>query len=146
MTDGLTLTLKNSLDEIPKMADAVEEFAVAHDIPMSTCLHVTLVLDELVTNVISYGYPDGPAGDRDIVVRMTVEDLNLTVVLEDDGRAFDPTSAPPPDTEADLEDRAIGGLGIHFVRNFMDSVHYQRANGYNRLTMRKSLVTEGGPA
>lgn len=139
MTDGLTLTLKNSLDEIPKLADAIEVFAEENDVPMATCLHVTLALDELVTNVISYGYDGGAKGDRDIVVELVVKDGELTVALEDDGRAFDPTSMPPPDIDADLEDRAIGGLGIHFVRNFMDSVDYNRTNGYNRLMMRKSL-------
>jgi anti-sigma regulatory factor (Ser/Thr protein kinase) len=113
---------------------------------MATCLHVTLALDELFTNVISYGYDGGAKGDRDIVVELGVKDGELTVALEDDGRAFDPTSMPPPDIDADLEDRAIGGLGIHFVRNFMDSVDYNRTNGYNRLMMRKSLNNQQDPA
>ena len=99
---------------------------------------LNLALDELVTNVVSYGY-DEPAGDRDITVALAVGDGRLTATLEDDGRPFDPLAKAPPDIDSSLEDRRIGGLGVHFVRTMMDDVQYRRVDGRNRLTLVKTL-------
>lgn len=95
---------------------------------------INLVLDELVSNIISHGHSDG-AGVRTIDIRMERGESDVTLILQDDGAPFDPTLAEPPDTGAPLEDRAVGGLGLHFVRSFMDNVAYQYSDGRNQLIL-----------
>jgi len=63
----------------------------------------------------------------------------ITLQIEDDGKAFDPTVLDEPDTEAAIEERDAGGLGIHFVRTLMDTVQYRRVGDRNRLTMTKKI-------
>ena len=139
MSCELTLTLRNSLDEIGRLSEAVEGFFERHDLPPDACMHVTLALDELLTNAISYGFEPGQEYDDAISVVMTLNEDELSVVVEDRGRRFNPLSVPPPDTTLPLEDRAIGGLGLHFVREFMTSVDYAWVDGRNRLRMRKRM-------
>ena len=70
---------------------------------------------------------------------MRREPGEIAVLLEDDATPFNPLDAPPPDLEKSLEDRPIGGLGVHLVRNTMDSLVYRHEAGFNRLAMRKRL-------
>lgn len=97
-----------------------------------------LVLDELLTNVISYGYSD--RDEHLIEVDLTLEDGVLRVRIEDDGAPFNPLHAPAPDTHCPTEDRHIGGLGIHLVTSLMDHVAYERAAEKNRLIMEKRIA------
>ena len=64
----------------------------------------------------------------------------LRLELSDDGIAFDPLSLPPPDVSLDIEDRLIGGLGVHLIRTMMDSVSYRREGDWNRLLVTKALA------
>ena len=94
---------------------------------------VTLVIEELVVNIINHGHDDGV---HDIEIAMTSEPDALTVEIIDDGRPFDPLSdAPEPDLDSLLEDRPVGGLGIHLVRTMMDEVHYRREQDRNHTTL-----------
>jgi len=72
-----------------------------------------------------------------------VRDDSLETTIEDDGVAFDPLQAPAPDIGAALADRAVGGLGIHFVKNLMSSVDYERVGGHNRITLLQRLDPAG---
>jgi len=92
-------------------------------------------LEEAATNVVMYAYDAPRTGTVDIEV-LVLED-KVKTVLSDNGRAFDPTSAPEPDITAPGEDRPIGGLGIFLVRKLMDEVRYERRDGRNILTMIK---------
>ena len=98
---------------------------------------MSLALDEVVTNIIRYAHADGR--QHPIVVRLTLEPGVLTAQVEDDGRSFNPLEVSPPDIGASIEDRPIGGLGIHLVRSVMTSVEYRREDGRNVLTMTKNL-------
>lgn len=130
----LSLVLKNDLSELPRIAEAIEAHGEGHDWPVKWVLNVNLSLDELITNVVSYGYED--SGEHEIRVTLTEQDGMLEVVLEDDGVAFNPLSeAPEPDLNASVEERRIGGLGVHFVKSLMDEVSYERRSGCNRLTL-----------
>ena len=102
---------------------------------------MNLALDEVVTNVIRYAHDDGR--QHPIVVRLALEQGVLTAQVEDDGRAFNPLDAPVPDIGAGIDDRPIGGLGIHLVRSVMTSVEYRREDGRNVLTMKKRLLGAG---
>ena len=98
---------------------------------------VDLAIDEVVTNVISYGF--GDAAEHLIQVRLVLNSGELTLEVEDDGKPFDPLCQPPPNLTLALEDRPIGGLGIHLVRNLMDCTEYRRQHDRNLLIMRKKV-------
>ena len=94
---------------------------------------INLALEEAVCNVIQYAYPEGTTGRMSLEA---VKDGNrLRFTLTDGGKVFDPTAAPEADITASVEDRPVGGLGIHLIRNIMDSVRYERMDGKNVLTL-----------
>ncbi len=138
MTQSSTITIHNTLTEIGRVWPFFENLVRIWELAPAVSQAVQLCLDELITNIISYGYDDGETG-RDIIIRFTREDDQLDVVLMDDARPFNPLDMPDPDVTAALEDRRIGGLGIFFVRNMMDDVRYERIDGRNILTLRKRL-------
>ncbi len=134
---GFSLRLQNRLLELDRIADAVEAFGEAHRLSPKLRYQIRLVLDELLTNTITYGY--GAEGGHVIEVAMTQEGGTLRFMLEDDARPFDPLSAKAPDTASPADDRRIGGLGIHLVRTIMDRVAYERVGEKNRLILEKDI-------
>jgi sigma-B regulation protein RsbU (phosphoserine phosphatase) len=120
----------------------VEQFCEARELSVKVISRLAVALDEVLNNIISYAFPDGPTGE--IVVHLEHRDSGLVVTIEDEGVPFNPLTRPTPDTEADLEDRQIGGLGIHLVVKMMDEVHYERQGGRNVLTLKKNLQPPGG--
>ena len=131
---ALRLILKNDLSELARIAEEIETHGEACDWPAKWILNINLSLDELITNIVSYGYRD--ADEHEIRVTLTEQDRSIVVVVEDDAAAFDPfTSAPAPDLEAGVEERRIGGLGVYFVKTLMDEVAYERVDGVNRITL-----------
>ena len=131
---SLRLKLKNDLSAIARSAEAIEAEGASRGWPAKWILNVNLSLDELISNVISYGYRDDD--EHEMLVTLTERDGTLTVVLEDDGVAFDPfTDAPDADLESGLKERELRGLGVHFVRSFIDEVAYERRAGRNRTTL-----------
>lgn len=133
----LELQLQNALPEIHRLADALQEFCTARGIPDDACFQLTLVLDELLTNVISYGY-DG--GTHEIAVAIEHHPDAISAEIADGGRAFDPLSVAEPDLTSPIETRPVGGLGIHFLRTLMEQVEYERRDGRNHLRFRKRLA------
>jgi len=133
MTDSLSFAVVNDLSEIPRVAARVEEFCVARKISGKIIYRFNLSLDEVLTNIISHGLTQGR---HEIAVSVALQDGNLVADVSDDGPAFDPLSAPAPDVRAPIEERKIGGLGIHLLRTLMDAVEYRRADGRNHLTFR----------
>ena len=131
---ALLLSLKNDLSELARVAEAIESLGASRGWPAKWIVNLNLSLDELITNTVSYGYRD--ADEHEIRVTVTERDGSLVVILEDDGIAFDPfTAAPEPDLDAGVEERRIGGLGVHFVKTLMDEVAYERVDGCNRITL-----------
>lgn len=141
----LELRLRNDLTELDRLSEALEGFCEAKGVPTGAAYHLNLVLDELVTNIVSYGY-EADAGEREIVIQLQREPEAVAVVVEDDGRAFDPLSAKEPDLDASVEERPIGGLGLHFLRTLMDDLCYRREDGRNRLGFRKPLTGQPNAA
>jgi anti-sigma regulatory factor (Ser/Thr protein kinase) len=138
MLPGFSLRITNRLLELDRVADAVEAFGEAHGLSAKLCYQIRLVLDELLTNTISYGYLDND--DHTIGVGMARDGDRLRFLLEDDARPFDPLTAKMPDLTAALDARPIGGLGIHLVRAIMDRVAYERVGGVNRLLLEKDII------
>ena len=139
----IELTLVNRSSELQRLASELERFAQNHRIPEPDIHAFSLSLDELVTNTIAYGYDD--QGPHEIRVRLTLANGRLSAEVEDDGRPFNPLTAPQPDLTSAVEDRPVGGLGIHLVRSLMDHVDYRRESGKNHLMMRKQLSTVAQP-
>ncbi len=138
VTDRLALIIANRVDELAPLADRVSSFLGSKGVGTEDIYAVNLVLDEVITNIVSYGYPDD--GAHEIAVAVTVDDRRITVVVRDDGRPFDPTEqAPAVDVDSDLEDRSIGGLGLFFVRQMMTSVAYRRDGTTNEVTLVRAL-------
>ncbi len=138
---SVKLALAPRLDEIGRMVEAVEAFGERSGFPAATLYQVALVLDELITNIVSYGVD--PQESRPITVELTYADGTLTIAVSDPGRPFDPRSVPAPDIEASLEDRKVGGLGVHLARTMMDSFDYRYADGRNNVTLMKQVGKAG---
>src|SRR5262245_10174783 len=138
MTRSISVTLVNQLSEVARLSRLVEAFGESEGLGPEAVFSMNLALDEVVTNVIRYAHDDD-GRQRPIVVRLALEQDVLTAQVEDDGRAFNPLEAPAPDTRASIDERPIGGLGIHLVRSVMNSVEYRREDGRNVLIMKKKL-------
>jgi anti-anti-sigma factor len=123
--------------ELRKIVALVEQFAAANRLSDAVANDVNVALDEALSNIVAYGY-EAPGSDT-IVVRLAYQNGEVRVEVEDAGRPFDPLHAPPPDFTADLAERRVGGLGIHFIKSLMDTVRYDRIDGRNRLCMIKQV-------
>lgn len=136
MADQLSLNLESSLESLGQIEREVAAFGAEQGWPADLLFHVQLVLDELATNVIDHGY--GASGyDFQIMIESKPQAVRIEVV--DEARPFDPLEdAPQPITEASLEEREVGGLGVHITKQLMDEMEYRRENGKNRLTLVKN--------
>jgi sigma-B regulation protein RsbU (phosphoserine phosphatase) len=134
------LSLRNHLEEIPRLAGWLEEQAAPLRIPPALLGNLNLALEEWVVNVISYAHPD-PAEHR-IELQFWRQPDSLRVTIEDDGVPFDPTAQAEADTTLALEHRQVGGLGIHFIRKTMDRFSYRREGDRNIVTLVKKIAGE----
>ena len=134
----MQILLKNKPEDRRKLLEALEGFAREQQLPGRALQAADLALEEHLTNVMSYAYEDELT--HDILVRCSVEKGVLVIEVEDDGKPFDPLLKPEVDINMPLEQRPIGGLGIHLMRRFMDEVDYRREAGKNCLVMRKRLA------
>ena len=132
-----TLLIKNDVHEVSKFSAFIKSVMEQLNIEKSFARQFRLAVEEAVVNVIDYAYPAGQEGD--IEVRMMFDGETLKTVIIDSGVAFDPTAKERADTSLSAEDRQIGGLGILLVRELMDSINYERADGQNFLTLIKKL-------
>ena len=133
-----SITLPNDINDVPRLADFVDEVCEALELDMSLSMSLNLAIEEAVVNVMEYAYPTDTKGEVHLDVK--TEDNCLIFVISDSGIPFDPTVQHEVDTTLTAEDRPIGGLGIHLVRQIMDSINYVRKDGKNILTLRKSLT------
>ncbi len=137
MSKSRSLTLLNQLGEIARIKGFVGAFGAELGLSQDFRHRLTLALEELVTNVIRYGYDDD--GPHDLQVTLSVEGDRVIVTLEDDGRPFDPSRAPRSELAGDPEQRRAGGLGLRLVDGLMDSIDYARAANRNRTVMSKRM-------
>lgn len=133
------LILHNDIQQIPLLAAFVKDVSELAHIEWGEALSLNLALEEAVTNVMMYAYPEGTDGL--VEIKAIIRKDSLEFIVADSGMPFDPTAAPAADISLDVEDRPIGGLGIFLVRNIMDEVQYTRSeNGKNILSMIKKLA------
>jgi anti-sigma regulatory factor (Ser/Thr protein kinase) len=138
MDDRLTLQLRNSLDDIPAANDTATAWLDHHEVALGAAYLANLAIEELATNCIKYGYSDDDV--HLITVEMERLDKELVITVIDDGNPFDPLAQTAPDTTLPVEDRPIGGLGLHLLRQMSDDFAYARIDGNNRVTLRKRLT------
>ena len=129
--------LKNDLSELKTLCQHVSKFGQATGLSEACITDINICLDELFTNIVSYGFED----DLEHIVRFAInlDDRVLTLNIEDDGLPFNPLEKKEPETPPDLIDVRIGGLGIHIVRKLMDAISYKRECNKNKLTMKKFI-------
>ena len=133
----LSFELKNRLSELDTLEEKVHGFSGKLGLTEKSNCKINLVLEELFTNIVSYGYSDN--SEHEIRFTITHENGNLTIQIEDDGIPFNPLGASDPDLECILEERTVGGLGIHLIKKLMDDVLYQRCGEKNVLILRKNI-------
>ena len=132
----MELVLKNDFAEIAPAADAVERFLAGQGASPDVLYVARLVIEELVSNTIKYGYDDH--GIHEIRIDARIKHGAMVLEVSDDGHPFNPLDAPEPATHLPAHDRPIGGLGLHFVRSMSDSFAYERRNGHNIVTTGKA--------
>jgi len=138
MRRSITLEIPGDLSQLAPVASAVDGLLAENAVAPDVAFQVNLCIDELVTNAVRHGVAAGGGRPLKIGVRVTVgRRRGVEVQVSDDGAAFDPLTAPPPDLDAGVEDRQVGGLGVHLVRTFMDEVLYARHGDRNVVTLRK---------
>ena len=132
------LTLPNDIETIPQLNEFIDGFCEQRDIDNDITMSLNLAIEEAVVNVMNYAYPEGTVGYVDIDVE--ADDNYVTFVISDTGKPFNPTQKDEVNIALSVEERPIGGLGIHLVRQIMDSINYERTDGKNVLTLRKKIV------
>jgi sigma-B regulation protein RsbU (phosphoserine phosphatase) len=133
----LRLEADNRLEEIDRINEGFESFAAEHGLPDRVRRSMKLVFDDLLNNVVTYAYDDDEVHVIEINVELSSD--RLAVRIADDGHPFNPFAQSPPDTALVIEDREIGGLGIHLVQSLMDEVTYTRRTDRNVLVLVKYL-------
>lgn len=138
IADRVSLKLKNSLSELSTLGSSLERFGKALGLSRKTLFEISLSIEELFSNIVSYGYTDDAV--HWIKLAISHDDEMLIIRLEDDGIAFDPLTAEEPDCECPIERRKIGNLGIHLTKKFMDDMVYERQENRNILTLKKKIT------
>ena len=139
MAHEFQATLPAKLSKARELSRQVEGFGTAAGLPDATVYVINLALDELITNAVMYGFSGVAVPEIEITIR--VDNRSVVVVMEDNGRPFDPTQVDEADTVSGLEDRPVGGLGLFLVKTFADRMAYTSAEGRNRLTIEHDLET-----
>ena len=132
-----SLVLSCDLQEVPRLNDFVEEVCQTVGFEELVTMQVKVAVEEAVVNVMKYAYPPGQHGD--VTIEAASNDVRLKFTIIDSGKPFDPTVQAEVDTTLSANQRNIGGLGIHIMRQNMDSINYERMDNLNVLTLRKKI-------
>lgn len=123
-------------EALAALLEQADRFSQGAGLSPTQCHHVRLIIDELVTNALTHGKT---ADSKTVSVRLSFDGRELVIDLHDQGQAFDPNALKAPDLDADLESRAVGGLGVYLAKSLSDSLSYRREANGNHLTIRKTI-------
>jgi len=137
---SVEIVIRNSIAELANLRDGLERIGAKLGVPGKPLMQLQVALDEVASNVIKYGWPDG--GNHELCVRITGQQDRIEVEIVDDGREFDPRLAPPSEPQP-AGRRQPGGLGIHLVKQLVDRLDYERVGGRNRTVMTKQYLSDG---
>jgi serine/threonine-protein kinase RsbW len=139
MNNEQTRTFPGQFNSLAAIGEFVTRAAETVGLDARATYAVQMAVDEACTNIIEYAY--GGEGRGDIECTCHTNDDGLTIILRDQGRPFDPESIPEPARNADIQECKIGGLGLYFMRQLMDQVHFEFTDSGNTLTMVKRKET-----
>jgi len=132
----LRIAAANHPDELPRLAEEIGLFAEANALSGRDAMQLDLAVEEIVSNAIKYGFDQGDIRDGAIDISLSLKDGRLAIRVRDQGHAYNPlVQAPEPDLGANMEDRPIGGLGVHIVKAVMSDLKYTRCGNWNVLDM-----------
>ena len=131
-------TIRNRREEFRKVVEALDRLAAEHHLDADVVGDMQVALDEVLTNIVDYGYTDD--AEHEIRIQLRVLGSAIEATIEDDGAPFNPLESEVPDSRAPLRERRIGGIGLHFVKNLMSEVSYNRVAGHNRLVLRNKMA------
>ncbi len=131
--DALALTIPPETEAVPRILDAIEAWCDTHGIGPGVAHRLGVVVEELTANVAMHG-TGGADGATFVAVTIRQDAQSIVATVEDDGRAFDPLAQGKVDTDLPLEEREIGGLGVHFAKVMTRELAYARQYGRNRVT------------
>lgn len=134
-----SIILRNERGEAIRLADFAGGFARENGLPDGERSRLLIIIEELFTNAVAYGYAPGATGG--ITVTLQREHCRVVIDFVDDGYPFDPLAFAEPDFDAPEEERAIGGLGIHIVRSLVDEARYNWEHGRNHLRLVRRIRT-----
>jgi anti-sigma regulatory factor (Ser/Thr protein kinase) len=130
------LTVKNKIEDLLRVNSIFESFATQHDIGGKLRYHLLVSIEEILTNIIKYGFDE--QGVHPIHITFRNDSGAIEMEFEDRGREFNPLEVGEPDLDTPIEDRQLGGLGIHLVKNMVDVAQYRRVGDRNILLLRKT--------
>ncbi len=133
--DTIDLIIRNDLGDLVLLREAMERIGAEHKIAPKSLKEIHVALDEVVSNVIRYAWPEG--GDHEVRVSISVQPRAVRIEIVDDGVMFDPLSVRPPVPPAPGQRTRYGGVGIHMTRQLVDNIEFARIGGRNHLTMTK---------
>jgi anti-sigma regulatory factor (Ser/Thr protein kinase) len=134
MSIRLTRKITNELHSLESLMNATTNFLEDHDVDGQTVYRVNLALEEMITNIIKYGYDDYESHDIDVCLEILAEEV--VAVIEDDGHEFDPLSQEKSGGSKTIEEQEPGGLGIHLIKQLVGKMAYRRDGDRNILEIR----------
>lgn len=129
------VTVKNRIEDLLRVNALFESFATQHDISGRLRYHLLVSIEEILTNIIKYGFDEEGVHPIHITFRRVEDQIEME--FEDRGREFNPLEIGEPDLDSPIEDRQLGGLGIHLVKKMVDEAKYRREGDRNILLLRK---------
>ncbi len=133
MPDKLSWSIKSTPKELARLIDEASAFVESRSLSPQVIYKVNLTLEEILTNIVKYALSDGRTSLIDVSLVLTDSAVRIQIV--DQGREFDPCSCPPPQLSECILECDEGGLGIHLVRQAVDSMDYRCEEGKNVLTI-----------
>lgn len=133
-----SLTVKNNLSDLGNIVEAIGVLAIKWDLPSKFVHQINLAVEEVISNIIFYAYTDKE--EHEIRIVFSLVNNQVLIKVTDDGKYFNILEASNDvDLEANVEDRMIGGLGIHILKQMVDDLDYERNNNMNILKLSKQL-------
>ena len=138
MTKGsISFNCRNSMTELECVTQKLEAYCSDFGLPRKAVFQLKFAIEEIFVNIISYGYEDEDT--HWIKFTLSCDNGILTIRIEDDAAPFNPLEADTPDVECPIEERQVGGLGLHLTKHLMSDIVYQRCGSRNVLTMKKQI-------
>ena len=131
------LQVPGRFDRLEQISKFIEQAGLEAGLDDSAICRCQLAVDEACTNIIEHAYEGEGHGNIDICCDPEPDAGELTIVIEDHGKRFDPDSVPTPQLNTNLEDMQVGGLGLYFMRQVMDAVEFSYQDGSNKLVLVK---------